>query len=94
VIILATVDFDEYVYQALCAGAIGFLVKASAAPGSPRASAPPSGGNAVLAPIVTCRLIETYTRRGEGSSRLAADTCPYANTRYGSRWPTACPTSK
>jgi DNA-binding NarL/FixJ family response regulator len=63
VVVLTTFDLDEYVYEALRAGASGFLVKDlpdHVLIDGVRAAA---GGDAMLAPSVTQRLIETYTRR-------------------------------
>jgi DNA-binding NarL/FixJ family response regulator len=63
VLILTTYDLDEYVYDALNAGASGFLLK----------DAPPeqlaagirtiADGESLLAPTVTRRLIETFLRQ-------------------------------
>jgi DNA-binding NarL/FixJ family response regulator len=75
VIMLTTFDLDEYVYDALKAGASGFLLK----------DAPPeqlvagvrvvAAGDALLAPAVTRRLIEEFARhptpRPEGPPELA-----------------------
>jgi DNA-binding NarL/FixJ family response regulator len=62
VVILTTFDLDEYVYQALAAGASGFLLK----------NAPPeqlisavhvvAAGDGLLAPSITRRVIEQFTR--------------------------------
>jgi DNA-binding NarL/FixJ family response regulator len=62
VVILTTFDLDEYVYQALTAGASGFLLK----------NAPPerlidavqvvAAGDALLAPSITRRVIEQFAR--------------------------------
>jgi DNA-binding NarL/FixJ family response regulator len=62
VLILSTFDLDEYVYDALAAGASGFLLK----------DAPPeqlisgirvvASGDALLAPSITRRLIEDFSR--------------------------------
>jgi DNA-binding NarL/FixJ family response regulator len=62
VLILTTFDLDEYVYQALAAGASGFLLK----------NAPPeqlidavrvvAAGDALLSPSITRRVIEQFTR--------------------------------
>jgi DNA-binding NarL/FixJ family response regulator len=64
VLVLTTYDLDEYVYDALQAGASGFLLKdtppAQLADGI-RAIA---GGEALLAPSVTRRLIEEFARIG------------------------------
>jgi RNA polymerase sigma factor (sigma-70 family) len=63
VLMLTTFDMDEYVYEALLAGASGFLLK----------DVPPerliagiravASGEALLAPSVTRRLIEAYVQR-------------------------------
>jgi DNA-binding NarL/FixJ family response regulator len=63
VVMLTTFDMDEYVYEALRAGASGFLVK----------DVPPeqliagirsvASGDALLAPSVTQRLIQEFVRR-------------------------------
>jgi DNA-binding NarL/FixJ family response regulator len=62
VVILTTFDLDEYVYQALAAGASGFLLK-SAPPeqliGAVRVVA---AGDALLAPSITRRVIEQFAR--------------------------------
>jgi DNA-binding NarL/FixJ family response regulator len=62
VVILTTFDLDEYVYQALTAGASGFLLK-NAPPeqliGAVRVVA---AGDALLAPSITRRVIEQFTR--------------------------------
>jgi DNA-binding NarL/FixJ family response regulator len=71
VIILTTFDLDEYVYQALCAGAAGFIVKDISDDELIAGLRSAVRGDALLAPTVTRRLIETYTRRGDGSRRAA-----------------------
>lgn len=63
VVMLTTFDMDEYVYDALCAGASGFLLK----------DVPPErlvagiravvSGEALLAPSITRRLIEGFVHR-------------------------------
>jgi DNA-binding NarL/FixJ family response regulator len=62
VLILTTFDLDEYVYQALTAGASGFLLK-NAPPeqliGAVRVVA---AGDALLAPSITRRVIEQFVR--------------------------------
>jgi DNA-binding NarL/FixJ family response regulator len=62
VVILTTFDLDDYVYEALAAGASGFLLK-NAPPeqliGAVRVVA---AGDALLAPQVTRRVIEQFTR--------------------------------
>ncbi len=66
VVMLTTFDMDEYVYDALHAGASGFLLK----------DVPPeqlvdgihavASGDALLAPSITRRLIEEFVRSGPG----------------------------
>jgi DNA-binding NarL/FixJ family response regulator len=68
VVMLTTFDMDEYVFDALRAGASGFLLK----------DVPPerlidgiravAGGDALLAPSITRRLIEEFVRSGPPSS--------------------------
>lgn len=59
VIILTTFESDEYVYQALRVGASGFLVKDTEPEDLIRAIRVVAGGDALLSPSVTRRLITT-----------------------------------
>jgi DNA-binding NarL/FixJ family response regulator/class 3 adenylate cyclase len=71
VVMLTTFDMDEYVYEALRAGASGFLLK----------DVPPeqlvagihavASGEALLAPTITRRVIEEFVRRPPESARTA-----------------------
>jgi DNA-binding NarL/FixJ family response regulator len=63
VLILTTFDLDEYVFEALRAGASGFLLKDAAAEDLLQAVRVVAAGEALLAPTVTRRLIEDYARR-------------------------------
>ena len=63
VLILTTFDLDEYVYDGLRAGASGFLLKDAAADDLLQAVRVIAAGEALLAPSITRRLIEDYTRR-------------------------------
>lgn len=63
VLILTTFDLDQYVYEALRAGASGFLLKDAAADDLLRAIRVIAAGEALLAPSITRRLIEDYARR-------------------------------
>ncbi len=63
VLMLTTFDLDEYVYEALRAGASGFLLK-TASPGDlATAVRAVHGGEMLFSPAVTRRLVETYVRR-------------------------------
>ncbi len=61
VLILSTFDLDEYVYDALRAGASGFLLKDVPAPQLITGIHAVSQGQALLAPAITKRLIEEFT---------------------------------
>lgn len=62
VLILTTFDLDHYVYDALCAGASGFLLKDITAEALFEAVRVVASGEALLAPNVTRRLIAEFTR--------------------------------
>jgi DNA-binding NarL/FixJ family response regulator len=63
VLILTTFDLDEYVYQALRAGASGFLLKDTPPAELLAAIRVVAAGDALLAPRVTRRLIAEFARR-------------------------------
>jgi DNA-binding NarL/FixJ family response regulator len=63
VIILTTFDIDEYVFEALRAGASGFLLKDTDPGELLNAVRVVAGGEALLAPSVTRRLIEEFATR-------------------------------
>jgi len=62
VLILTTFDLDEYVYDALGAGASGFLLKDSPPEQLVNAIRVVAAGESLLAPSVTSRLIEQFAR--------------------------------
>ncbi|AKH81616.1 LuxR family transcriptional regulator [Streptomyces sp. CNQ-509] len=62
VLILTTFDLDEYVYEALRAGASGFLLKDASAAELAHAVRVVATGDALLAPAVTRRLITEFAR--------------------------------
>jgi DNA-binding NarL/FixJ family response regulator len=70
VLVLTTYDLDEYVYQALRAGAAGFLLKASPPDRLVDAIAVVADGEALLAPSLTQRLIAEYVRRPPPSTGI------------------------
>ncbi|MFP5283392.1 MAG: response regulator [Actinomycetes bacterium] len=62
VLILTTYDLDRYVYDALRAGASGFLLKATAPDRLVAGITTVAAGEALLAPSLTRRLIEQHVR--------------------------------
>jgi DNA-binding NarL/FixJ family response regulator len=63
VLMLTTFDLDDYVYQALRAGASGFLLKDATAAELVHAVRVVAAGDALLAPSVTRRLIADFARQ-------------------------------
>jgi len=62
VLVLTTFDLDDYVYEALQAGASGFLLKHAPARELLHAVRVVAAGEALLAPSITKRLIEDFVR--------------------------------
>ncbi|MFD3943254.1 response regulator [Streptomyces sp. NPDC058579] len=62
VLVLTTFDLDEYVYDALRAGASGFLLKDASAEELAHAVRVVASGDALLAPHITKRLIAEFSR--------------------------------
>ena len=62
VLILTTFDLDEYVYEALRAGASGFVLKDDPPEQLIAAIRTVAAGDALLSPAVTKRVIERFTR--------------------------------
>ena len=60
VLVLTTYDLDRYVYHALAAGAAGFLLKATPPDRLVEGIRTVCAGEALLAPSLTRRLIESY----------------------------------
>jgi DNA-binding NarL/FixJ family response regulator len=63
VIMLTTFDLDQYVFDALRAGASGFLLKDAPAAQLVEAIKVVAGGDALLAPAITRRMITEFARR-------------------------------
>ena len=63
VIMLTTFELDEYVFDALQAGAAGFLIKDSEPADMLRAVRLVAAGESLLSPSVTRRVIESFTSR-------------------------------
>lgn len=72
VLMLTTFDLDEYVYDALVAGASGFLLKDITAERLFDAVRIVAAGEALLAPSVTRRLISVFTSQRPGADRSEA----------------------
>lgn len=68
VLILTTFDLDEYAFSGLQAGASAFLLKDVAPEELVSAVRLVASGDAVVAPRVTARLLETYVRTAAGGS--------------------------
>jgi DNA-binding NarL/FixJ family response regulator len=62
ILVLTTFDLDEYVYEALRAGASGFVLKDDPPEQLLAAIQVVAGGDALLSPAVTKRVIERFTR--------------------------------
>ncbi|AWS44826.1 response regulator transcription factor [Streptosporangium sp. 'caverna'] len=73
VLILTTFDLDDYVYEALRAGASGFLLKDASAQQLAEAVRVVAAGDALLAPSVTRRLIADFARVGPRRPRGRLD---------------------
>jgi DNA-binding NarL/FixJ family response regulator len=72
ILILTTFDLDAYVYEALRAGASGFLLKDAGADELLHAVRVIAAGEALLSPSITRRLIADYARRPPPSEQPAA----------------------
>jgi DNA-binding NarL/FixJ family response regulator len=73
VVILTTFETDDYVYQALRAGASGFLVKDAEPEDLIRAVRVAARGEALLSPSVTRRLIATFAGRARAAGPGTAE---------------------
>ena len=83
VVILTTFELDEYVFEALRAGASGFLVKDTEPVELIRAVRAVAGGDALLSPSVTRRLIAEFATRAKDADPLPPSSIasPTANAR-------------
>ncbi|GAA3364608.1 response regulator transcription factor [Streptomyces antimycoticus] len=69
ILVLTTFDLDEYVYEALRAGASGFLLKDASADELAHAVRVVAAGDALLAPNITKRLIGEFSRVSAAAPR-------------------------
>jgi DNA-binding NarL/FixJ family response regulator len=67
VVVITTFDLDEYVYAALKAGARGFLLKDAGPVLLAQAVHAAAGGDALIAPSVTARLLGAFAESGPAS---------------------------
>ena len=72
VLILTTFDLDDYVFEALRAGASGFMLKDARSAELVEAVRVVAGGDGLLAPTVTRRLIEEFAKRPAANARPSA----------------------
>lgn len=72
VLVLTTFDLDDYVYEALRAGASGFLLKDVSRDDLAAAVRTVAAGDALLAPAITRRLVEEFAKRPTADRRLAS----------------------
>jgi len=73
VLVLTTFDLDDYVFEALRAGASGFLLKDAAPEELVSAVRLVAGGEALLAPSVTRRVIEEFARSAAPATAPVAE---------------------
>jgi DNA-binding NarL/FixJ family response regulator len=73
IVILTTFDLDEYVHEALRAGASGFLLKDTLPIDLLNAIRVVAAGDALIAPRITRRLIEEFARRPEPAASECAE---------------------
>jgi DNA-binding NarL/FixJ family response regulator len=73
ILMLTTFDLDEYVYEAMKAGASGFLLKDAPRDQLVGAVRTVAAGNALLAPALVRRLIEDFVRRPAPGARPPAE---------------------
>jgi DNA-binding NarL/FixJ family response regulator len=91
VVILTTFDDDEYLYGALRAGASGFLLKSADGDSLVNAVRVVAGGEALLAPEVTRRVIEQFARgplRRTDDAGLASEPLSSAPVAFAAAGPT------
>ena len=73
VLVLTTFDLDQYVFDALRAGASGFLLKDATAEDLAAAVRVVAAGESLLSPGVTRRVIDAFVRRAPAAPRAPAD---------------------
>jgi DNA-binding NarL/FixJ family response regulator len=94
VLVLTTFDLDEYVYDALRAGASGFLLKDAPAERLADAVRVVAAGEALLAPSVTRRLIAELAARRSLHPRLPSPYSRRGSVKCSSSSRRDCPTPR
>ena len=79
VLVLTTFDLDEYVYEAMRAGACGFLLKSARPQQLIAAIRAALTGETLLAPEITRRLVETFVRRPPPGAHTPAEVDELTN---------------
>lgn len=94
VLVLTTFDLDEYVFEALRAGASGFLLKDATAEELIGAVRTLAAGDAILAPAVTRRVIEAFGDVPHIDPRVAGrlDLLSAREVECCGCWRAGCPT--
>ena len=83
VVMLTTFDMDEYVYEALRAGASGFLVKDVPPEQLVTGIRAVASGDSLLAPSITRRLIQEFVRRPPDAIRTSQSELSRLTAREG-----------
>jgi DNA-binding NarL/FixJ family response regulator len=83
ILMLTTFDLDEYIYHALKAGASGFLLKDATREQLTGAVRAVSAGEALLAPVITRRLIEDFCRGPAPGATAANAAAPLSDRELG-----------
>jgi DNA-binding NarL/FixJ family response regulator len=96
VLILTTFDLDEYVYEALRAGASGFLLKDVPRSTLIQAVRTVAAGDALLAPAITRRLIEQFVNQPPPTRALPRELAELTHREQtcSCDWPAAARTAK
>lgn len=76
VVVITTFDLDEYVHAALKAGARGFLLKDAGPDLLLQAIRAAANGDALIAPSITARLLETFADAGAATAEPAQPVEP------------------
>jgi DNA-binding NarL/FixJ family response regulator len=81
ILVLTTFDLDEYIYEALQAGASGFVLKDDPPEQLLAAIRTVAAGEALLSPAVTKRVIREFTRLPRPEQPQGSTSSPTANGR-------------